>query len=66
MQHTTKHIVTKLWNTQNGQKILKAFREKECETYNDLQKRVTLNFSTATLEGKRGMNAFKILRENYF
>jgi len=62
---TPRHIVMKISNIQNKEKILKATREKRKITFRGKPIRLTTDFSTQTLKARRSWNnVFQTLKDN--
>jgi hypothetical protein len=58
-------MIIKTLNAQNKERILKAVREKGQVTYKDRPIRITPNFSTETLKGRRSWeDAMQTSREH--
>ena len=53
-RNTPRHIIIKLPKIKDKERILKAAREKERDTYKGVPIRLSADFSKATLQAKRG------------
>ena len=63
-QITPRHIIIKMPNIQNKDRILKAVREKHQITYRGRPIRMAANFSTQTLKARRACtNIFQALKK---
>ena len=61
---TPRHIIMKMPNIQNKDRILKAAREKHQITYRGKPMRIAADFSTQTLKARRAWNnIFQALKE---
>uniref|UniRef100_A0A8C6EP35 L1 transposable element RRM domain-containing protein n=1 Tax=Marmota marmota marmota TaxID=9994 RepID=A0A8C6EP35_MARMA len=62
---TPRHIVMKISNIQNKEKILKATRERRQITFRGKPIRLTTDFSSQTLKARRSWNnVFQTLKDN--
>ena len=63
-RNTLRHIVIKLTEIKDRDKILKATREKWQISYKGILPRLSADFSTETLQAKREWhNVFKVMKE---
>ena len=53
-RNTPRHIIITLPKTEDKERILKAAREKERVTYKGVPIRLSADFSTETLQARRG------------
>ena len=53
MKHTARHIIIKLAKIKDGERILKAARERETVTYKGVPIRLSADFSKETLQARR-------------
>ena len=61
--HTPRHIITKLPQIKDKERILKAAREKETVIYKGVPIRLSADFSKETLKARRGWKeVFKITK----
>uniref|UniRef100_A0A8C9Q5Y3 LINE-1 type transposase domain-containing protein 1 n=1 Tax=Spermophilus dauricus TaxID=99837 RepID=A0A8C9Q5Y3_SPEDA len=64
---TPRHIIMKIANVQNKERILKATREKRQITFRGKPIRLTTDFSSQTLKARRSWNnVFQTLKNNGF
>ena len=64
-KNTLRHIVIKLTEIKDGDKISKATREKQQITYKGTPCRLTADFSPETLQARREWNdIFKVVGKN--
>uniref|UniRef100_A0A8C5ZK79 L1 transposable element RRM domain-containing protein n=2 Tax=Marmota marmota marmota TaxID=9994 RepID=A0A8C5ZK79_MARMA len=64
---TPRHIIMKMPNIQNKERILKATRERKQITFRGKPIRITADLSTQTLKARRSWNnIFQTLKENGF
>jgi hypothetical protein len=64
---TLQYIIFKMTSTETEERILKAVREKTQITYKGKPIKITANFSTETLKGRRAWReVFRALNENNF
>jgi hypothetical protein len=52
------HLIIKLLNTHNKERMLKAVKEKAQVTYKDSPIKITSDFSTETLKARRSWTEF--------
>ena len=53
-KHTPRHIIITLPKIKDKEKILRAAREKEIVMYKGVPRRLSGDFSTETLQARRG------------
>jgi hypothetical protein len=64
---TTQHIIIKTRNTENREIILKSVRKKKQITYKGKPIKITADFSTKNLKGRKAWSeVFWALNENNF
>lgn len=64
-RNSPRHIIVKMLDTQNKDKILKVTREKQQVTYKGKPIRITTDFSTQTMKARRTRSkAFPVLKDN--
>jgi hypothetical protein len=62
-----QHIIIKTTSIENGERILKAVREKKQIIYKGTPIKITADFSMETLKGRRTWSeVFQALNENNF
>ena len=62
-KHTPRHIILKLHEIKDKERILKAAREKETVTYKLVPIRLSANFSKETLQARRGWKkVFQVMK----
>ena len=63
-KHTPRHIIIKLPEIKDKERILKAERKKETVTYKGVPIRLSADFSKETLQARRGwQEVFKIMKD---
>ena len=61
---TPRHLIVKLANSKNKEKILKAAREEKSLTFMGRSNRVTADLSTETWQARKGwQDIFRVLNE---
>ena len=59
-----RHIVINLTKIEDKEKILKGNRKKKQITYNGIPKKLSVHFSTKSLQGRRQWNdIFKVMKK---
>ena len=62
-RNTPRHIIIKLPNIKDKERILKAAREKETVTYKGFPVRLSADFSKETLKARRGWKeVFEVMK----
>ena len=62
-RNTPKHIIIKLFKIKDKERILKAAREKEKVNYKGVPIRLSADFSTETLQARRGWKeVFEVIK----
>ena len=62
-KHTSRHIIITSPKIKDKERILKAAREKETVTFKGVPIRLSVDFSTETLQARRGWKeVFKIMK----
>ena len=62
-KNTPRHIIIKLSNIKDKERILEATREKETLTYKVVPIKLSADFSKETLQAKRGWKeVFKVMK----
>ena len=60
---TPRHIIIKMSNIKDNQRILKAVREKQLVTYRGVPIRLSADFSKGTLQARRDwQEIFKVMK----
>ena len=63
-KHTPRHIIITLPKTKDKERILKAAREKETDTYKGVPIRLSADLSKETLQARRGWKeVFKVMND---
>ena len=63
-KHTPRHIIITLPKIKDKERILKAAREKETVTYKGVPMRLSADFSTETLQARRGWKeVFEVMKD---
>ena len=62
-RNTPRHIIIKLSNIKDKERILQAAREKETITYKGVPIRLSADFSKENLQARRGLKeVFKVMK----
>ena len=62
-RNTPRHIIIKLSNIKDKERILEAAREKDTVTYKGVPVRLSADFSNETLQARRGWKeVFKVMK----
>ena len=62
-KHTPRHIILKLHEIKDKERILRAAREKETVTYKGVPIRLSADFSKETLQARRGwQEVFEVMK----
>ena len=62
-RNTQRHIIIKLPNIKDKERILKAAKEKETVTYKEVPIRLAADFSKETLQARRGWKeVFEVIK----
>ena len=62
-RNTPRHIIIKLPNIKDKERILKAARERERVTYKGVPTRLSVDFSKETLQARRGLEeVFQVMK----
>ena len=62
-KHTPRYIIITLTKIKDKERILKAAREKDTVTYKGVPIRLSADFSTETLQARRGWkDVFKVMK----